>query len=981
VRLQDVKIGTQLRLGVGAILLLTMALVALAWAQGNVLWQQTEDFHNHPMVVRLASSKLLVDVLSIQMAMRDVCLAETEVRRAENIRDLEALRADALAQFELVESRYLGPKDDVAQAFEEFGKWTALHAETLTLLETGKAAEAASRGLPTGVDGRQSNVVFARVETIRAFSIKKGEDFYRAAEVQAESLSRRLLWGTAAVVLLSVLVAAFVLRQIQAPLSDLVTVADRLRHGQLTVRSEQVSKNELGILAASLNAMADAIGAELKAKDDAALLSSAMLRAGDLRGFFHELLKALMAGAEAQVGAVYALNEAKTTYEHLESIGLSAPGRASFSATALEGEFGAALATQQIQRVAGIPADTRFAFATVSGSLVPREILTIPVLTGAEVCVVISLASVRAYSERAVRLMKDSYDVVTARVNGVLAFQRIDDLAKRLNEQNRELEVQQAELAAQTHELTEQNTELEVQKRQVDESSRLKSAFLSNMSHELRTPLNSVIALAGVLSRRLAKTVPAEEQGYLEVIERNGKNLLALINDVLDLSRIEAGKDELHLGRFSLNELAGELVAMVSPMAREKGVSLENRVPAELPLAVSDADKVRHVLQNLVGNAVKFTEHGQVVIDAAVVGAEYRVSVKDSGIGIAPDQLAIIFDEFRQADETTSRKYGGTGLGLSIARKYARLLGGDVEVSSVVGKGSTFTFKLPVAAEGHGAATVQRRVTQAPPKAGRGQTLLLVEDTEPAIVQMTEILEAEGYRVQVARDGKAALEQVAKSRPDAVLLDLMMPDVDGFQVLKELRSIPKTAELPVLILTAKHVSREELSFLTGNHIHQLIQKGDIDKTGLLGAIAEMVSPARPAPRALRRRRPARPGKPVVLVVEDNPDNLRTARALLEGHFQIVEAPDGRAGIDQARKHLPDVILMDVALPVLDGLQALAVLRQDEALRDIPVLAVTASAMTGDRESIMAHGFDAYVSKPIDYAQLMKALREQLEGFS
>jgi CheY-like chemotaxis protein/anti-sigma regulatory factor (Ser/Thr protein kinase) len=352
------------------------------------------------------------------------------------------------------------------------------------------------------------------------------------------------------------------------------------------------------------------------------------------------------------------------------------------------------------------------------------------------------------------------------------------------------------------------------------------------------------------LNRRLRGVIPDEEYGYLDVIERNGKSLLELINDILDLSRIEAGREEIRRCPFSVRELVGQIVEMLAPQIGDKPLALLNQLPADLPPLVSDPDKCRHILQNLIGNAVKFTARGRVEISARQVDQELRIAVADTGIGIAAADLPYIFDEFRQADDGTSRRFGGNGLGLAIARKYALLLRGEITVESVPGQGSTFTLRLPwaVPGPGDGAAvelgfrTSQDAEGDVPSfPTGQGPCLLLVEDSEPAVIQITDILAARGYRIQVARNGRQALEQIETVLPDAVILDLMMPEVDGFQVLRAIRGTDRTAGLPVLILTARHVTKEELSFLKGNNIHQLIQKGAISKAGLLAEVGKMVA--------------------------------------------------------------------------------------------------------------------------------------------
>ena len=437
-----------------------------------------------------------------------------------------------------------------------------------------------------------------------------------------------------------------------------------------------------------------------------------------------------------------------------------------------------------------------------------------------------------------------------------------------------------------------------------------------------------------------------------------------------------------------MRALVNELVDIIEPQTLEKNVTLLNQISADLPLITSDPAMCRHILQNLIANAVKFTDVGSVEISAQQIDDEIHIAVRDTGIGIASDQFPYIFDEFRQVDSSASRKYGGTGLGLSIAKKYALFLKGNLFVSSEPNQGSTFTLSLPLKLTLPGTGMLKSSTLRKEPTpplatvaAGTGQRILLVEDSNPAVIQITDILNAQGYQVQVAKNGIEALQQIEDVPPDAVILDLMMPDMDGFEVLKNIRDNEISSQLPVLILTARHVTKDELSFLKGNNIHQLIQKGDISKSELLASIARMVSPAPAATSKLEKKTSRKPtsDKPLILVVEDNPDNMLTIKALLQDTCTLLEAMDGQVGVEQAKIHMPDLILMDLALPVVDGYAALESIRKDEALRHIPVVAVTASAMVGNKEEILAHGFDGYISKPIDNQELSKTIQELLYG--
>ncbi len=878
---------------------------------------------------------------------------------------------DAFQRLDVMAGFYLGPAEDIAGLRNEFVKWNTIREETIRRLHQGKVQEAADRTKPAGIGGAQARKIYLFTATVNAFARNEADKLFKDASERKTRLDQRFYLYVTACLLFTLIISIFLVKWIRMPLTQIANAADRVREGDFAVRCSIDSTNEFGTVGAAFDDMAQTLQVEMEINDHTASLVGILFTETDAKTFCRKLLSQLMNHTGSQIGAVYLLTADQAAFEMFESIGLTAGGRTAFSKDTLEGEFGSALASGQVQHITAIPDDTCLTFSAVTGEFRPREIITIPVLAEETPVAVISLAGIRPYEHKALRLITDVLPIITARLNGMLLYRQIQELADRLE--------------TQTSELTEMNAELETQSRELEHASRLKSIFLANMSHELRTPLNSVIALSGVLARRLGSTIPEEEHGYLEIIERNEKHLLSLINDILDLSRIEAGREEITPDTFAIRKLTDTVVEMLDPLAQEKNIDLINRVEADLPPLFSDPEKVRHILQNLAGNAVKFTQTGSVEITARHQNDGLDICVIDSGIGISNSELACIFDEFHQVDDSTSRPYAGTGLGLAIARKYARMLGGDIFVESTPKQGSTFTLRLPLRL-----SLPKKEAADAYPKPPRpaaqpsGQTgpaghrILLVEDSEAIVIQMTEMLAEQGYDIRTAKNGIEALARIQEEVPDAVILDLMMPEMDGFAVLKEIRGTARTEKLPVLILAARQVTREELGFLRHNHIYQLIRKGDIRRKDLLASVAGMVAPpadANPGKRPPIRRRTVS-GKPKILVVEDNPDNLRTLQALLQETCTVVEARNGKAGVAQARQDRPDLILMDLALPVMDGYAALAAIREDEDLRDIPVVAVTASAMKGDQETILSRGFDGYVSKPID-AQMLKTTIEKV----
>jgi signal transduction histidine kinase/HAMP domain-containing protein len=850
--MKNMKIGTQLLLAFAALLFFVLILGLISYLQTDRMHHQTETMYDHPLQVRHAIGQLRADILGIHVDMKDLFLSDDEKEIAFNLNQIEIKKTSAFDQIDLLYSQYLGPRTDIDAVKQAFIVWNSVREETVRLMRAGNEQEASARTRISGVGGKGVAATMAALQIIDVFSQNKGDELYLNHKGLTSSLKRQMILVVFLILLLSLIISYYLLRNIRRPLFEMNAATKRFHSGDMDARSRYTSGNEFGLLSASFNTLAADIQADTELNKKVISLSAMMLSTYEAEAFFRETIDALAAHSGSQMAAIYLISGDKKTFVHAESTGCDDAARQSFAANTLEGEFGAVLSTRKVHHIKDIAENTRFIFHTVRGSFIPKEIITIPIVANNEVVAIISLSSVTEYNNQTIQLIDSILPTLSARVEGILAYQKIRIFSEKLEDQNRELESQKTELLMQSAELAQQNSELEIQQKQLQEVSRLKTNFLSNMSHELRTPLNSVIALTGVLGHRLAEKIPEEEYSYLEVIERNGKHLLSLINDILDISRIEAGHEEVEITTFNPCNLVNEVVSMVEPLSRQKDIGLTKELGDCKGSISSDAGKCRHILLNLIGNAVKFTEKGEVGIKIRQCGEEITITVTDTGVGIEGRHLEHIFDEFRQADGSTSRKFGGTGLGLAIARKYANLLKGTISVESEPGKGSVFTLTLPLQYDGEKHISEAEKPSGLEPGINSARyepltgsvikTILLVDDSEPAIIQLKEILAESGYNLLVAHDGVEALGILDQIIPDAMVLDLMMPGIDGFEVLKTIREAESTAHIPVLILTAKHITKEDLRFLTRNNVHQLIQKGDVKRVELLNAVASMVFP-------------------------------------------------------------------------------------------------------------------------------------------
>jgi signal transduction histidine kinase/DNA-binding response OmpR family regulator len=502
---------------------------------------------------------------------------------------------------------------------------------------------------------------------------------------------------------------------------------------------------------------------------------------------------------------------------------------------------------------------------------------------------------------------------------------------EELTAQTEELQAQSEEIQAQSEELLQQNEELAAMSTRAEAANRMKSEFLANMSHELRTPLNSIIGYTELVVLNPKVELPDRARDNLHVVLRNGKHLLALINDILDLSKIEAGKATVYAQPVELPLLLASVKGVTEPMAREKGLELEIDVPPGLDGVVSDETKLRQIVLNLVGNAVKFTRAGKVTVQARPAGPEaLEIRVVDTGIGIAPEHQGLVFEEFRQVDGSTTRESGGTGLGLAISRKLATLLGGSLELErSAADQGSTFVLHLPRLAPGV-VLPPAPALPEVPVASAEGdQRQVVVIDDDPEVLHLVaEKLRDTAYAVVPASSGESGLDLARRLKPYAITLDVMMPYMDGWSVLRALKEDPETRNIPVLILS--FLENKLMGFSLGASAY--LTK-PVDRDRLLESLDRFDG-------ALRR------GNGYVLVVDDDRDARGLYVQILgkEG-VRLQEAADGREAIAAIEQEPPALVILDLMMPSVDGFEVMAWLRSHHLTERVPVIVVTAKELT------------------------------------
>jgi signal transduction histidine kinase/CheY-like chemotaxis protein/HAMP domain-containing protein len=761
----------------------------------------------------------------------------------------------------------------------------------------------------------------------------------------------------------------------------------------------------------------------------------------DLTTISNLIMSELAPLVNAQYGVFYVANDdpaGDTTLDLVATYGAEKQRELKNRFELREGLIGQAAADKRPMRLQKVPGNF-IKIGSGLGAATPANINILPALFEDEVKAVIELASFEEFNETHHAFLTQLMETVGIVLNTIAATMRTEELLKESQLLTQELQSRQIELTTKQEELHNTNEELqekaqllenekkqveaknfeiEMARRAVEEkaeqlalTSKYKSEFLANMSHELRTPLNSLLILSKMLADNQQGNLNEKQTEFARTIHSAGTDLLNLINDILDLSKIESGTVAIEIGEMSMASLRQHMERTFRQLASEKQLEFRVDFASDLPAAIrTDEKRLQQIVLNLLSNAFKFTAQGGVTLSVhkaqggwsrshPILGdaeAAIEIAVSDTGIGIPEDKQRLIFEAFQQADGTTSRKYGGTGLGLSISREIASLLGGEIQVRSAPGKGSTFTLYVPLKSPGvapalalpsAGADGAQMPTPSATIADDRDELegrpfVLIVEDDPTFASVLLDIAHDASIKGVISSAGSGTLSLVRKLKPSAITLDLGLSDIDGFVLLDLLRHDPESCDIPVYVISGAEQAAHALTLGAETVIEKPAER--IELAELFTKMAEKFATqgprkSRKSPRRKAGETPAGPlelaGKRL-LIVDDDIRNIYSLASVLEANgAEVLHAERGAEGIALLEQDADiDVALIDIMMPEMDGYETMRRIRANPQLAHIPLISVTAKAMKGDRQKCLNAGASDYIAKPVDIDLLLALLR-------
>lgn len=989
--------------------------------------ETSETIYEHPMKVSNASLEAINGIIRMQKSMKQLLIVKDKQQFFILVDDINKNERKVYQQLAIVHEQVLGEEGRALalKVHRQFDAWRPLRTQVIALIKEGKKKEAMSiskakystfmLGLEKDIE---SLISYARVNADKF--INEAKEARRSDFIYTTFYALAVFLGS---IVVAVLFGKNILKQVGRDPKELSEMAEQISKGNLDIDIDH--ENSSGIykvmceMIIALNNAKDNENARRWLRSGLVDLDNSIRGQYDIKKMTKIMVDYLATYTSSMIGSIYIANSSKTLELYAGySIDRDFPLSTKFEWG--EGLIGRVAETGQPQLFKEVP-ENYVRIRSSIGEIHPKELYIAPFTYDNQVVGVIELGSDKSFSEASLELIDRVAENAGVSLNMAKSQSRVTELLKQTQKQAEELQQQQEELRVSNEELEEQtkllqasekrlqqqqeelrvtNEELEerssaieqqrdeikkqnamLTQAQIDitkkaqaleDASRYKSEFLANMSHELRTPLNSILILSQLLSGDKKGNLDDKQKEFANTIFKSGTNLLNLINDILDLSKIEAGRLDLNIENVNLSKMINDISSEIKPLAVDKKISFEIDHSENLPETIgTDAIKLTQVIKNLLSNAVKFTEKGSVTLSAGLsekettladvkyeAGEVINISVADTGVGIPEDKIEHIFKAFRQVDGTTSRKYGGTGLGLTICKRICGLLGGNISLTSKPGEGSTFLVQLPLKTPAVKAkpektepvvsaqldqtfedepindSTVEDSTLNDDSLIGEN-TLLLIEDDPSFVNILWDIAEDRGYKPIVASTGEKGLHMADYYKPKAIILDISLPGMDGYQVMKRLKDNPETKSIPVHFISGTEDTMKAMHM------------------GAIGFLQKPVTTASLEDAFMKIENVLEKAVKNLLIVEDN-DIQRQSIVELIGNGDVISTAVSTG--EAAYKHLLsnefDCMILDLGLEDMDGLQFLNRIKNNENIKDIPVIVYTGKDLTHEEERIL-----------------------------
>ena len=1020
----QLKIGHRLGWAFGLLIFLFSALNIVNSLYMQNLSEHERNLYKHPFAVSTAMLRIDGNIVRMHRSMKDVALAEHEKDLEEAIAIVADLEGQVFQDLDLVYERFLGKKEKVDLLRRLFRNWKPIRDNVIDHMRMHEKREAAV--ITKGQGAEYINQLNEQINSFILFARNKADAFHQKAESdhQEALLVSYLLLLLGVVV--SIILALWNTRSIVHPIDLLISAANKIADGDLSSRVGFKGKDELGRLAKIFDRMATQTEELVWIKSTSSELTTQMQKANNLRDLAQLLISRLTPLLEGGHGVIYLINDDTGRYELFASYGYEHRKNLSNSFAPGERLVGQCVLEKQPIILDSVP-DDYIRISSGLGESKPLNIYAFPVLSQSEVLCVVEIASFKRFTESQLKLLKESSQAIALILENQRRSHRTEELLRKTQTQSDELSTQQEELR-QANEAMKKQTEslkaseeelriqqdnleatnrhleektnrledeqeareqarleLEVKADELEKASQYKSEFLANMSHELRTPLNSLLILAKSFADNQEGNLTANQIEAASIIHGSGEDLLRLINDILDLAKIEAGRMEMNSETMDIQPFAQSIQNQFHHMAVEKGLEFSVSIDPALPAHFhTDWERIGQIIKNLISNALKFTKQGNVSVHfqppdfssqpsppTNFSTAGLAVHVTDTGIGIPEDKMNLIFEAFHQGDGTTSRHFGGTGLGLSISRELAHALGGHLGAHSKIGKGSTFTLFLPpknisltttpntpvttaISPQQHKpiptpspsptVVTTTVEDDRATLKHG-DSALLIIEDDAKFARTVYMIFRDKGFKCLVASDGETGLSLAIQYRPIGIILDLGLPDIDGWSVLSRLKEDPDTRHIPVHIVSGQ------------DNATSVMQKGAV------GFLNKPVSSSHLEQALERMRHFHADGIRELLVVEDNPDGQKAIIHLLSNEtINITVIGTGSEALALLQERHFDCMILDLGLPDMSGFDLLDQIRDHRDLIKPPVVVYSGKELTKEEHLHLQRYTDSIVIK-------------------